>query len=340
MPLPAVLIAIGAISAAVGAGQGIRGGIKIRNANKILKETQNALKKEQEYIENRNIEATALMDNLGECELKILESFGTFTDVFEKIHNISIKSIDNQGVDIPKYTPDELKNVSVGAGVLLSGLSGAAAGTAGGFAAAGVATAAVAAFGAASTGTAISSLSGVAATNAILASLGGGALAAGGGGIALGTIVLGVSSAGIGLLIGGTIFAIVGTKLSKKVDEALCQARETEKKIQEVCSYLEELKKTAKKYNDHLNKIGDLYKLYLNKLRTIVSVEGKNDWNNFTESERRITENTFLLVNLLYKMCQVKLVNQSENKDSINTINYKDINSAMDEADIIYKKVS
>ena len=45
-------------------------------------------------------------------------------------------------------------------------------------------------FGTASTGTAISSLSGVAATNAATAWLGGGALVAGGGGMAAGTVVL------------------------------------------------------------------------------------------------------------------------------------------------------
>ena len=44
--------------------------------------------------------------------------------------------------------------------------------------------------GAASTGTLISTLSGAAASNATLAWLGGGSLAAGGGGIAAGTMVL------------------------------------------------------------------------------------------------------------------------------------------------------
>lgn len=70
-----------------------------------------------------------------------------------------------------------------------SGL-GAAAGTAtavGGQAAAmGIATT----FGTASTGTAISTLSGAAATNAATAWLGGGALAAGGGGMTAGSMVL------------------------------------------------------------------------------------------------------------------------------------------------------
>ena len=340
MPLPAILIAIGSAAAAAGVGAGIHGGIKMKEANDLMKNVKNAVEKSQNHLEKRNKKTTATMDELGKCELKILNSFKDFCDVYEKIHNITIKKIDIQGVKIPEYDPEELKNVSIGSGVILSGLGGAAMGTPGGFAAAGAATAAVAGFGVASTGTAISSLTGAAATNAILAALGGGSLAAGGGGMALGSVVLGVSSAGIGLLVGGIIFSIAGAKLSDKVDEATNQADEIIKKIDEACNYLAELKTMAELYNNRLNKINDIYKLYFDKLRTIVSVEGKNDWNNFTESEKRITENTFLLVNLLYKMCQVKLVNKSDDKDGINTINRDDINSAMQEADIVYKKVS
>ena len=66
-------------------------------------------------------------------------------------------------------------------------------------------------FGVASTGTAISTLSGAAATNAALAWLGGGALAAGGGGMAAGEAFLGLAGpvgwtiAGISLLISGLL---------------------------------------------------------------------------------------------------------------------------------------
>ena len=84
------------------------------------------------------------------------------------------------------------------------------------------------AIGTASTGTAISSLSGVAATNATLAALGGGSLAAGGGGMALGTAVLGGATLGVGLLVGGVIFNVTGSKLSDKADEAYSQAKRTE----------------------------------------------------------------------------------------------------------------
>lgn len=70
--------------------------------------------------------------------------------------------------------------------------------TAGAVTAAGT-TAAVAAFGSASTGTAIASLSGAAATKATLAWLGGGALVAGGGGVAMGVIVLTAGAGTVGL---------------------------------------------------------------------------------------------------------------------------------------------
>lgn len=138
--------------------------------------------------------------------------------------------------------------MSVGAGVLLGGLSGAALGTAGGFAAAGATTAAVMALGTASTGTAIASLSGAAATNATLAALGGGALAAGGGGIALGTTILGATTLGMGLLVGGIIFNFTGNKLSAKADEAMEQMKKAKTEIDRICAYLESLHMTEERF--------------------------------------------------------------------------------------------
>ena len=71
--------------------------------------------------------------------------------------------------------------------------------TAAGAVAAAGTTATVAAIGSASTGTAIASLSGAAATKATLAWLGGGALAAGGGGVAMGVAVLTGGAAAVGI---------------------------------------------------------------------------------------------------------------------------------------------
>jgi hypothetical protein len=74
----------------------------------------------------------------------------------------------------------------------------------------------VSTYGTASTGAAISTLSGVAATNATLAWFGGGAVAAGGGGMALGTVVLG----GLVVIPAIAAFGIFNhVKASKKIKE-------------------------------------------------------------------------------------------------------------------------
>ena len=76
----------------------------------------------------------------------------------------------------------------------------------------------------ASTGTAIGGLSGVAATNATLAWLGGGSLAAGGGGMALGTAVLGG-------MVAGPLIAITGFVMDSKAEKNLTEAYKYESEI-------------------------------------------------------------------------------------------------------------
>ncbi|ROQ16982.1 hypothetical protein EDF54_0104 [Rathayibacter sp. PhB93] len=73
----------------------------------------------------------------------------------------------------------------------------------------------------AGTGTAISGLSGAAATSATMAWLGGGALAAGGGGMALGAVMLNVAIVGPSLLLAGITVKNRGTKA--KTDAAIHQ---------------------------------------------------------------------------------------------------------------------
>lgn len=274
------------------------------------------------------------MDALGKTELEILHSLDEFSAIFEKIHNRPVfKEYKRENITIPTFDPEEIKNVSVGAGVLLGGIGGAAMGTAGGFAAAGATTSAVMALGTASTGTAIASLSGAAATNATLAALGGGALAAGGGGIALGTTMLGAATLGAGVLVGGIIFDIVGGSLSDKSDQAYEQVARERKSVDDTCSYLFELSQTAKMYQSSIRKIYEIYQKQLNTLSYIVNTLGKNDWNNFLPEEQLVTENTVLLVALLYNMGKVKLVLKAKNDSEINEVNSKEIQETMNNAE-------
>lgn len=226
-----------------------------------------------------------------------------------------------------------MKKVSVGAGVLIGGLSGAAVGTAGGFAAAGATTAAVMALGCASTGTPIAMLSGVAATNATLAALGGGALAAGGGCMALGTTILGAATLGVGLLVGGAIFNVTGMSLSNKADKAKEQVDQAEREIDSICFYLKNLSSTAVQYESCLKNVNTVYQNHLKFLQGLVYIAQKTDWNDFSDEEKLATENTVLLTGLLYKMCKVQLVLKTEGEEELNTINHTEINKSIDNAE-------
>ena len=336
--IPAVFFVVAGIASVTGGGLAIHGGLKMKDASDKIKSAQERVEKAKTNFEQTNLSTTGLMDELGKKELTILNNFSEFSDTMEKIQGRpDFKEIKQDGIDIAEYEGEELKKVSVGAGVLLGGLGGSALGTAGGFAAAGVTTSAVMAFGVASTGTAISSLSGAAAVNATLAALGGGAIAAGGGGVALGTVVLGVSSLGIGLLIGGIIFNFTGGTLSDKADEAVIQSFEAQKEINKVVSFLNELKKAAEVFFDRLN---DVEKLYISYFKDVKSIVEKNTkWSEYSNDEKEKVKRLCLIVGLLYEMCKTKLVLANENVNECNIVNHNDIDKVCDKAEKIQNNI-
>jgi len=332
MAIPIILGIGAAIAAAGGIGAGINGGLKMKDANETMALAKKRHDKNVECFESANVSTSKAMDQVGKTELKILNDFENFSVTWEKIQNKpEFRSFDNGNIRITKYSADELSKVSVGAGVLLGGLGGAAVGTAGGFAAAGATTSAVMALGTATTGTAISTLSGVAATNATLAAIGGGAIAAGGGGMALGATILGASTLGVGLLIGGVVFSITGNSISDKADKAYDQMKEEEKIINELCTYLGDLEVVAKNYLATLKRVNKRYQEWFGNLKATID-SGKTNWNDFLPEERLNAENTVLAVGLLYDMCKVKLVLASETDNEKNLINYADSNTAISKA--------
>ena len=340
MPLPLIIGGIAAVAGVAGVGTGIHGGIKMKEASDTMKLAQSKQERAIALFNSRNDETTALMDAIGTQELEILSTFDDFSDIIEKIQGRpEFKAYKREGIDLPEYEAEELKKISAGAGVLLGGVGGAAAGTAGGFAAAGATTSAVMALGTASTGTAISTLSGVAATNATLAALGGGSIAAGGGGMALGTAVLGGATLGVGLLVGGIIFNVTGSKLSDKADEAYVQAKRTEGEVNTIVAYFDELTEVATAFKESLTKVESVYRKYLDIIDHIVNFNEKTSWEDFTDKEKKATENSVLLVGLMYTMCQVKLVLKQEG-DELNKVNKDVVNDAIGGADVVLNDIT
>lgn len=133
----------------------------------------------------------------------------SFSDIIDKAWQEELKGANHNW----KQSQDSI--IGAAAGTTAGIAAGAAVGTMGPAAAMAFATT----FGSASTGAAISTLGGAAATNAALAWLGGGAIAAGGSGVAGGTLILSLLGP-IGLGIGG-IAAITGIFVSRKKNKKI-----------------------------------------------------------------------------------------------------------------------
>lgn len=315
MPIPLIL---GAFVAAGSAGllSGFQGILKIKEANSILNDAKFRHMRNQERFKKQNGKTSVDMDRLGSLELNILDSFKTFSDVFEKIKSRpKFKEYQIDGFNL-RYNGEELKNVSVGAGALLGGLEGAVAGTAGGFAAAGATTAAVTALETAPTG-AVASLTSATAINATMSAL------------------FSATTLGVGFLVCGFIINHTGSSLSEKADEAWNQMKRSERKINRACDFMQELSQTASEYTESLNIVNLIYQDHLKRLKDILYVQQKAEWNSFTTNEKRCTENTVLLVGLLYQMCKVKLVIKTESKTELNQINTVEVKESMSKAELI-----
>ncbi|MBD8000620.1 hypothetical protein [Phocaeicola faecium] len=341
MPLPLILGIAAAVASATGIGLGIHGSVKMKRANDKLKAAQKRNDANNARLERMNKSACRAMDILGENEMKVLSEFQQFSDLFERIKNRpEFAEINLGNVTISKFDNEEIKRVSVGASVLIGGLGGAALGTAGGFAASGATTAAVMALGTASTGTPIATLGGAAAIKATLAALGGGSLASGGGGIALGSMILGAAALGVGLLIGGAIFSFTGSKLSDKADDAWKQMLSNEQDINKICNHLSDLQRTAERYNATLLKMRSLYLKQLDKMLNIIESYNEKyvNWLNLSSGEQLIIENMVLIVGVLYNMCKVKLVLKSDSS-KLNIINKEEIYKAEKDANDVMKQM-
>ena len=134
-----------------------------------------------------------------------------------------------EGLEVSAQQVEKYKTAAIHAEQYFKGGVSAVAASAAGY---GGAMTLATTVGVASTGTAISTLSGAAATNAMLAWFGGGSLAAGGGGMALGSMVLGGITLGPAIAIGGFVLGAEGEK-------ALTRAREYKAKVKKAIAKME-----------------------------------------------------------------------------------------------------
>lgn len=98
-----------------------------------------------------------------------------------------------------------------------------------------------------------------------------------------------------------------------------------------------ELKSISTNYYEILREVNERYRNNLKKLDYVVNFSEKTNWNEFSQKEKKLTENTVLFVGLLYKMCQVKLVLKSENDKEINKVNKVEVIRMTERANKVLK---
>ncbi len=307
---------------------------KISGSKEKIAEAKTRHEKNVKKFDEDETSAIKAMDRLGELEISIIASFHEYSDVMEKIYDRPVFEKDKIfNNEIPLFKKEEFKQATVGAKTLLGGIGSAAAGAFASFAASGAITATTAALGTAGTGVAISSLSGAAAANAVFATLGGGTIAAGGGGIALGTSVLGYATFGIGLLIGSYFFENSADKAVKNAEEAFDNMLKAEEKISKCCNYLNVLKEYSERYEKALRKLYKKYQVELEKVKTLVNKQGKVNFLKLTKSEKLLVENLIRIVDVLYKMCNVQFVLKAKSDDEPNNVNSEEIDKRLEKAE-------
>ena len=303
--LPTIVLTLSAISGAGGIALSVKSvddSIKASSTNRYVQERneRNLLR-----FEACSKKLDASLNKLGEQRMVIAKNFNVFINAFEKIHNRpEFSSKEQHG--LPVFNFDEIKNVSVVASVFAGTAGGAVTGSILGAAAASGTTSAIMALGKASTGAKIVRLHGAAKTKAALAALGGGAKAVGGGGIALGTLVLNAATLGVGTLVEGIAMAYAGSVAKKEADKAHSAMQENEKIISNAIQMQINITNSADEISAASARIcNGIYKNSVMKLKKLV--KEKNDWNLFTREEKFLVENCILLVQTLHYLNNIPM---------------------------------
>jgi len=271
MPIPILLGGGALIAAAIGAKKTIDANDKNKKAKKIVEDAQNRFKKATQKLEK---EKNILNQNLEDfAKFKLLVFTTQIKNLVKLLKQCKDKANSHLNNENITFTPQEIKALEKSVSNALEIVSGMVKGVASGALIAFGAYSSVGFLASASTGTAISALSGAAAQNAILAWLGGGSLAAGGGGMALGTAVLSG-------LVAGPFIAITGLVLDSKAEKNLTQAYEYETdidiKIKKMESSLEGFKIINRRIDELRNIIEEItirFDYIFNKINNVGFIE-------------------------------------------------------------------
>jgi hypothetical protein len=312
MPIPFLVAGVIAATTLTGIGSGVKAVKNNKEAKDVNQSARYLVKYAERILNTKRESSNDSIETLGKEKITILSNtVKDFINYFQLIKNIEIN---NQTAGI-----EQLKNIGVSKDLLqelrtesyqaIKVASGGIASLGTGVAAAYGAYAGTMALGTASTGAAISGLSGVAATNATLAWLGGGALSAGGYGIAGGTMVLGGIVAGPALAVGGLIMSAQSKKKLNAAYENYSEAKTIAEQMKSAGVVLTNIQKRSDQLTSLLTKIDRVFIKSIEEMRNIISTKGTN-WGDFSRDQKESIHRTFLLAQLIKGVIDTPLLDE------------------------------
>lgn len=268
--IPVAIIAVGALTGGSGLLLGGKGALDIKKATDRINESQQRYELRRSDAEQHLDEVNARLTDWGAEQERALNAvvvrFAAFLERNAKQVRDSEKLLAD-GLEVSDERVIGPDGIDRNAWSWVTGVVASAA-VGGGVNVA--TTTAVASLGAASTGAAISGLSGAAAQSATLAWLGGGALSAGGGGVALGATVLNVVAIGPALLLGGFVAKGQG---KKAITKAMEKQAEVEIAIAELDAMKTLLDSVETRVNELRSVLSSLVSQALDALETLEFAE-------------------------------------------------------------------
>ncbi|WP_290920222.1 hypothetical protein [Halodesulfovibrio sp.] len=311
MPFPLLIPVVMGAAAVLGAGKTVKAAVDNNEANDINNQADRIIRRSNEQLEAAKKLTNDALEDLGTKKLQAYSrDIKDFVTEYSKIKNIELK--DSQGlseVTQTDFSKETLAELNQACNLAMETLSGGAAALGGGALAAFGAYSGTMMFASASTGTAISTLGGAAATNATLAWLGGGALSAGGMGIAGGTMVLGSLVAGPALLIFG---GVLGAKADQKLSEAKSNremAWNHEEEIKLVSAKLNQIQTGARFTENLLSKLRTRQRRANKSMASAIAQYGTN-WNDYPKEQKEVIFAAVKSIQLIKTIIDTPLLSQ------------------------------
>ena len=314
MPVPIILGGIAGVTALYGAIKGVKGAMDHSSANDINDNAHSMVDNANNKINQQRESTNGVLRDYGERKLRAFNGvIAEFIDTFGRLKNVdTIHTPELEKLNLGDFSTVSLDGLRSDYELLKSSGLGLGAGLGGGAALAFGAYNGTMLLATASTGTAISTLGGAAATNATLAWLGGGSLAAGGGGMALGSMVLGGIVAGPALAIFGHIVGNKGEEALNNARSNLEQAKTVRNEANLMVGKLAAIEKVTSLANSTFSTISSHLRRAASDLKKVLDAEGEN-YQAFSAENRETVFRSVKFAQLIKAMIDTPILDQDGN---------------------------